>query len=81
LGYDPSPIPLAAPKATNPQRCLFIIRTLHKHWSGDQKTTASNEENLQQFAKELGVDVKTLRNWETNRHEPSDPLFEAGCES
>jgi len=86
LGYDPFTDPLGGPKGNEPSGVAFLSSAPSTNIGQEiRKRRLQMRKTCKQFAKELGVDVKTLRNWETNRHEPSDPLLRRvvkliGCE-
>ena len=78
LGYDPFTNPeLGRPKGNettvvallSPSRPVSIGPALRKQRLGLRK-------NTKEFAKELGVDARTLRDWELGRHMPCRRLKE-----
>jgi DNA-binding XRE family transcriptional regulator len=55
-------------------RCL--TRFNRQHWAKDKAISAKCRKTRKQLALELGVSLKTLWGWETNRWQPSALLRE-----
>jgi len=72
LGYDPFTNPeLGGPKSNEPQ-CVAILSSDGPVRIGAQirKRRLELRKNKKEFASQLGVNVKTLRDWEMNRRRP-----------
>jgi len=77
LGYDPFTDPaLGSPKGNEPSGVAFLSSAAPTNIAQEiRKGCLQMRKTRKQFATELGVDVKTLRNWEANRRQPSAPLL------
>ena len=77
LSYDPFTDPaLGSPKVNEPSGVAFLSSGAHTNIGQEiRNRRLQMRKTRKQFAKELGVDVKTLRNWETNRCHPSVALL------
>jgi len=76
LGYDPFTNPeLGRPKGNETQG-VAILATTGSLTLGQRirKRRMETKKNLTECAKELGVSVKTTRDWETDRRRPSSLL-------
>ncbi len=76
LGYDPFTNPALGRPKGNETPVVAFLSSGAANALGQRIMTfrLAMRKNRQQFAKELGVDVKTLRDWETGRHKPSRKL-------
>jgi len=77
LGYDTFTDPaLGSPKGNEPSGVAFLSSAAPTNIGQEiRKRRLQMRKTRKQFAKELGIDVKTLRNWETNRRRPSALLL------
>ena len=77
LGYDPFNNPtLGSPKG-NETSCIAFLSQSGPLSLGHQiiKRRMEMRKNRKQCAQEMGISVKTLQAWETNRYQPSSTLL------
>jgi transcriptional regulator with XRE-family HTH domain len=72
LGYNPFTNPeLGRPKGNESTVVAFLSRESPESFGAAlRKRRLEQHKNGKQFAKELGVDARTLRDWEAGRHKP-----------
>lgn len=76
LGYDPFTNPALGSPGSNEPPCVAILSSKTALSIGQQirKRRLELKKNRSACAQELGVSVKTLWGWETNRCQPSAPI-------
>jgi len=77
LSCDPFTDPaLGSPKSNEPSSVALLLSAAPTNIGQEVRNRRLQmRKTCKQFAQELGVDVKTLRNWESNRHRPSALLL------